>query len=163
MRTVTVRREELWSLAAEVLGQGARLAFRARGGSMRPWIREGDLLTAAPLEAGGLRLGEIALYRTEAGALLAHRVIGQGQGHWLARGDAAWGPVEIVPMEWVLGRVVLRQRRGRRRRLDTPWARLAARLWHALWPWNLRAYSAAATIRRRLLPEKGPSPDGAGR
>lgn len=162
MRTVTVSRQELSALAAEVLGQGALLAFTARGGSMRPWIREGDLLTAAPLGAGGLRLGEVALYRAEGGALLAHRVIGQGDGHWLARGDAAWGPVERVRPEQVLGRVVMRERRGHKRRLDTPWARLAARLWHALWPWNLRAYAAAASIRRRLRPGGETSPDGEG-
>lgn len=153
MRTVTLKRDDLSELAAEVLAQGSRLQFAARGSSMLPFIREGDLLTVAPLGRGGLRLGEIALYRPADRAVLAHRIIGRGatDGCWLARGDAAWGPVERVRREQVLGRVVALERRGRTRRLDTRWHRWLGLLWHLLWPWNLRAYAFGSRLKRRLL------------
>jgi hypothetical protein len=151
MRKVTVSRDELYELAADVLSQGAPLTFAARGGSMLPFIREGDLLTVAPLGQQRLRLGDIALYRCQGSALLAHRLIGRAQegGDWLARGDASWGAVERVRPDQVLGRVVMLERHGRKRRLDAPWRRLGARLWHGLWPWNLRAYALAARLKRR--------------
>ncbi len=152
MRTITLSRDELHDLAADVLGQGAFLVFAARGGSMLPFIREGDLLTVAPLGHSPLRLGEIALYRCHGGALLAHRVIGRAHDPelLLIRGDASWGEVEQVRPEQLLGRVVALERLGRTRRLDTLWRRRAARLWHGLWPWSLRGYALAARLKRRL-------------
>lgn len=153
MRTLTLTRDELCELAAQVLGQGSPFVFAARGNSMLPFIREGDLLTVLPLGNAPPRPGEVVLYRCEGGALLVHRIIGLSDGDelWLVRGDASRGETERVRPEELLGRVVSLERGGRIRHLDTRWQLWGARLWHRLWPWSLRAYALASRIKRRLL------------
>jgi ribosomal protein S18 acetylase RimI-like enzyme len=142
MRAVGLNRAELAALSAEVLGRGGSFRFRARGSSMAPALRDGDLLTVEPTEAAALRMGDVILYRAEGGRLAAHRVVArqadQGRLTLTARGDAAAGPGEAVRAELVLGRVVGVQRRGRTLDLDGGTRRAAARLWVAtapLGPW----------------------------
>jgi protein tyrosine phosphatase (PTP) superfamily phosphohydrolase (DUF442 family) len=154
MRTVMLTRDELYELAAQVLEQGSPFVFAARGNSMLPFIREGDLLTVVPLGGALLRPGEIALYRRDGGSLLAHRVIGpaaRGGEAWLMRSDGSRGELERVRSEEVLGRIVSLERRGRTRRLDTRRRLWVARLWHRLWPWSLWAYTLVSRLKSRLL------------
>jgi protein tyrosine phosphatase (PTP) superfamily phosphohydrolase (DUF442 family) len=154
MRTVMLTRDELYELAAQVLEQGSPFVFAARGNSMLPFIREGDLLTVVPLGGAPLRPGEVALYRRDGGSLLAHRVIepaARGGEAWLMRSDGSRGELERVRSEEVLGRIVSLERRGRTRRLDTRRRLWMARLWHRLWPWSLWAYTLVSRLKSRLL------------
>ena len=168
MRNLTVTRDDLCEMAAQVLGQGSPFCFVARGDSMWPFVREGDLLTVLPLGDAPLRPGDVILYRCEGGALLAHRIIGRSrrEGVWLVRGDASRGEVERVRPDEVLGRVVSLEAEGRTRRMDTRRQRWAARLWHRLWPWSLRAYTLASRLKSclfRMDPQAAPPAQAASR
>ncbi|HNS52368.1 MAG TPA: hypothetical protein PKO09_14440 [Anaerolineae bacterium] len=52
-------------LSAETLGAGVLLRLRARGTSMCPLVRDGDILLARPLRDGLSRVRDIALSRID--------------------------------------------------------------------------------------------------
>ncbi len=129
-------------LAASLLGEGRTVRFTARGRSMRPFIRDGDEVTVAPMDAGGEpRRGDIVLYRASGGRVALHRALRRygngGRSGWLCRGDGMIGPEERVPAGALLGRAVAVTRAGRdlpvcgaaRRRLGRAWARWQGVRW----------------------------------
>jgi signal peptidase I len=97
-------------VAAELLGRGRSVRFRAEGGSMHPAIRAGDKLVVQPVALDELGIGDVALYRNGRG-VTAHRVVAvpghAGQGSlFLMRGDAGGMRDEPVEPERILGKVV---------------------------------------------------------
>ena len=148
MRELRLDDDAFADLAAQILRQGGSFQFRARGSSMTPFIRDGDLLTIAPVDPTGLRIGDVAFCRTHRDRVFAHRVVGrtiQASELFLeTRGDARLASDSPVPAASVLGRAVRLRRGDRVHRLDRgPW-RLAARLWVGVHP--LRA-TAARMVR----------------
>lgn len=123
---------EIISLGAEILQRGDLLCFRAKGRSMYPFIREGDVLTVEPVNPSELRLGEIAFYRT-ASRGVAHRFIGtsrrNGKIRLVLQGDRSIRPDPPAEADWILGRVTEVSRNGRTVSLATPKRRLLAALW----------------------------------
>ncbi len=119
--------EDFQALASEVLSQGRGLRFRATGGSMHPFIRNGDLLLVEPTAGSAVGLGEVVLYRTENGGITAHRVVGKrrdgGREFLTTKGDAVRGAALAVPCGEVLGRVITIERQGTEIRLDGGGAR----------------------------------------
>jgi signal peptidase I len=105
-----------------LLREGRSVRFRAHGWSMFPAIRDGELITVAPLGGSPVRTGDIVLFRRRRGAV-AHRVVGVQVSHGrvmriLARGDAADSPDAPIAPERLLGRVIAVERsaaRGPRR------------------------------------------------
>jgi hypothetical protein len=141
MRALSLGYADLAELSAGILGQGGAFRFQARGASMAPFIRHGDLLTVQPVDKAALDVGDVILYRTGEGQLAAHRVTGRSVAGdlvvLLARGDAATGPAEELLAGQVLGRVVQVQRGDRFLDLDRGARRAAARLWVATAPLGL--------------------------
>ena len=138
MRELRLDNDAFADLSAQILGQGGSFQFRARGSSMTPFIRDGDLLTIAPVDPAGLRIGDVALYHTERDRVVAHRIVGRttqvGELVLETRGDARLASDSSLPAARVLGRAVRLRRGDRVYRLDRgPW-RLAARLWVAVHP-----------------------------
>jgi signal peptidase I len=138
MRELRLDDDAFAELSAEILRQGGSFQFRAHGSSMTPFIRNGDLLTIAPVDAASLEIGDVALYRTRRDRIIAHRVVGRTtQGGELVietRGDARLASDMPVSGDRVLGRVVRIRQGGRVYRLDRgPW-RLAARVWIRVLP-----------------------------
>jgi hypothetical protein len=120
-----------------LLREGQSVRFRAAGLSMAPSIRDGDVITVAPLTAA-VRRGDVLLYRA-GGRLTAHRVIARGRGGdalFRVRGDAPGWEEERVAWGDVLGRVVEVERDGRKvaprgalaRRVDSLARRVGKRL-----------------------------------
>jgi hypothetical protein len=108
---------EIW---LQGLGAGRAMRFRLGSCSMVPTLQMDDLVTVAP--GCRCRLGDIALFQRDQDLLL-HRVVARWGGWIVTKGDGlAWLDVP-VPRHAVLGTAVLRERRGRVRRLD----RLGAR------------------------------------
>jgi len=138
MSRVTIPGTEFAELSADILRRGTCLRFEAHGQSMAPFIRDGDVLTIAPAPAVALRRAEVAFYRTGAGRMAAHRVIGRrvqdGQVVLLTRGDAVLGPAERVPAGQVLGRVVSLHRGEKEVSLDQGGHRLVPLLWVRSFP-----------------------------
>lgn len=112
-------------LCVELLREGRSVRFRAGGPSMAPAIRDGDVVTCAPVRVAEIRRGDVLLYASERG-LTAHRVVRFSLGSresLLTRGDAPGSPSEKVRIRQVLGRVVTVEREG----LGIPFRRAPAR------------------------------------
>ena len=106
--------EALAELMSAVLGKGRAFRFRARGLSMSPFVRDGDIVTVAPTVSAPPRTGEIAAFvHAETGRLRIHRIIGIKEGRCLLKGDNALEPDGEVPVERILGLVVRVERDGR--------------------------------------------------
>jgi hypothetical protein len=114
--------QDFVALSRQILSSGSCLRFEAKGGSMHPFIQDGDIVVVEPAEFSNLRLGEIAFYRVSDEAVRAHRVVRRvqqdGTDHLFAQGDAGWGLDGPVSPAQILGRVTAIERRGRLIRLD---------------------------------------------
>ena len=110
MREIGLSHTDLLALAEDVLGQGGILRFRARGGSMRPLIHDGNPIALEPASPAQLRVGDVILYRTGQNAIV-HRLVGYDGQALLIRGDAgrACAPDRVLS-DQVLGRVCQVQR-----------------------------------------------------
>jgi hypothetical protein len=145
------------ALGLDLLHRGKAIRFRASGSSMEPFILDGDLLVVHPL-ASRVRRGDVLLYQSSGGKVLAHRVVRRARdgARLLARGDAVrWQNEDWIDVGSVLGRVVSLERDGRV--IETAsrgrrWAGLAygfmADLWHRVRRIAPRCRSLAACFFR---------------
>jgi signal peptidase len=151
---------DLGALAAEILEGGSALRFRAHGASMRPFIRDGDVIEVQPVGAAPIRRGDVVLCRNGGGRVVAHRVIQVGQESGrvavVTQGDALARPDRLIFQEQVLGRVVAVERGGRRIRLDVAPQQLMGVLWIRLSPLGGWLYRLLAALRRRVRCQRIP-------
>jgi signal peptidase I len=123
--------------------------MRARGGSMLPSLRDGDLVEILPASAAEIGIGDVICYEPPSGGLCLHRVVAREKRGFVTRGDAL-AYVESVPAAAVLGVVTTVERRGRVRRLRTPSARLRGRLIARTAPAVARLLPLARSLRRAV-------------
>ena len=146
------------SLADEVLSKGDNLRFRARGISMQPFIRDGDILEIQPNAGVQFRTTDIVLCKSPKGHLVAHRVIGteieNGRGVLIIQGDALGQPDGNIDPGEVLGRVVAVIRDGEYKRVDTPFMRFAARLWIGIAPTGRQFRDTLLQFKKQLTRDK---------
>jgi signal peptidase I len=142
------------ALAAQILEDGSGLRFSARGMSMSPFIRDGDVVEVQPIGAAAIRCGDVVLYRNGGDHVIVHRVVqlDREDGHTMlvTRGDAlacADGP---ICREQVLGRVVALERKERHIQVNTGLPRILGRLWIGLAPLSQRLYGVLAALKTRL-------------
>jgi hypothetical protein len=114
------------SLVIDLLRSGIAVRFRARGWSMLPGLRDGDLVEARPCGADEISVGDVAIYRSGE-RIFAHRQIARqtldGAREFLADG-ALSGEPEVIASNEVLGRVIPKWRPSNRlRRILKPLAR----------------------------------------
>lgn len=127
-------------VAGQLLRQGGRLRIKARGASMLPFVRDGDVALVTATAAHEIRVGDVICYETSPGRLFLHRVIARAGDRFVARGDAL--PFsELISRAQLLGRAVAVERQGRIRRLDSRMAR-----------WRNRSIVAVSPLVARLLP-----------
>jgi hypothetical protein len=87
--------------------------FRARGHSMFPFVRDGDVLTISPIGPESLRCGDVvAVALPVSGRLAVHRIVSLSASSVVTRGDNVRRPDGRVPLRDVLGRVARVERRG---------------------------------------------------
>jgi ribosomal protein S18 acetylase RimI-like enzyme len=97
-----------------LIERGLPLRTPVRGFSMRPFVRDGDVLTIAPLAGRSPEIGEvIAFVQPETGRLAIHRVVSRTPAGWILRGDNCSESDGLVPADHLLGRVVAVERNGR--------------------------------------------------
>ncbi|MFB0564455.1 MAG: signal peptidase I [Candidatus Aminicenantaceae bacterium] len=107
--------QELTRLLQAVLEKGASFRFRARGFSMFPFIKDGDVITVDSLSGGKPRLGDVLVYvnpRTR--KIVVHRMIGKRRDCYIIKGDNTPDSDGIIPRENILGRVKRVEREGKR-------------------------------------------------
>jgi hypothetical protein len=109
--------EALSALLNDVLARGVPFRFEARGYSMFPFIRNGDVVTISPLHGRRAGFGETVAFTGPAEGLVVHRVTARRPGYYEIRGDCSSRPDDAVPTSRVLGAVTRVERHGRRVRL----------------------------------------------
>jgi signal peptidase I len=118
-------------LVIDILGQGGCLKFYAHGNSMIPLIRNGDIILVDP-KKNDFRTGNIIFYRRSAGRYIAHRLMhvnrNNGSLELETKGDGVQEFDRPVPLEQVMGRVVIIESRGRELRADGRLGRVINRL-----------------------------------
>lgn len=92
-------------LMTAVLEKGKPFRFTARGMSMSPFIKDGDLLTVAPFSGERRpRLGDItAVVSVVTGRLLVHRIVRITSENCLIKGDNSPMSDGLFPIDSLLG------------------------------------------------------------
>ena len=106
----------LLELMAAVLAKGRVFRFRARGWSMSPFIRDGDVIRVSPYLEKNPGVGEVVSYVQPASEkLVVHRLVRRGGNDWLILGDnTPEAAGELVPSANLLGRVTCIERDGKK-------------------------------------------------
>ena len=132
-------------VARACLQAGDRVLVQAHGGSMRPFLRDGDIVEIVPIPAARLRIGDIVAIHRSGQTVLVHRVVHTGDGarhHCIeTQGDANGSSDGWVESVQVIGKVITIVRDGKRINLSQGWRRWAGLGW---------AYSAP--LRRYAIP-----------
>ena len=111
---IALEGSDLAGLMRAVLEKGRAFRFEARGASMHPVIRDGDIVTVRPLAGGGTRTGDVvAFVHPVTGGVRIHRVVGAGETGYLLKGDNALCEDGAVARDALLGRVARIEREGR--------------------------------------------------
>ena len=139
-------KETLW-LAG--LREGRVMRCTSRGGSMLPFLREGDVVEV--VRARQFRIGDIVQVQN-----MLHRVVAKRNGRVITKGDASSKLDPPVAPEEIMGRVVALERRGQVRRLDHLGARFLGLAW-CLSSWIPGLVSFLASARRALRSVAGVS------
>jgi len=101
-------------LLRATIERGASLRTTVRGFSMSPFIKDGDVLTIAPMDQRAPRVGEVIAFVSPLGGRMAvHRVVSRQNDGWLLRGDNSTTNDGVLDLEDMLGRVVRVERDGR--------------------------------------------------
>ena len=105
----------LVELLRAVLGKGAPFRFRARGSSMSPSIRDGDVVTVSSLSGISPCPGDVVAFaHPGSGKLVVHRVVGKNKNSYLIKGDSVSEVDGFIPEASILGYVGKVERDGKR-------------------------------------------------
>jgi signal peptidase I len=108
----------LMGLIQEVLGRGSCMKLQAKGYSMNPFIKEGDVLTLSPMIDGAPKVGDVVAFKLpEDGKLAIHRVIKSSADLYLIKGDCCSEPDGYIFEKDILGLVSGIERDGNTTRL----------------------------------------------
>jgi signal peptidase I len=103
-------------LSVAILAMGKALRFRARGHSMHPLVRDGDLLLIQPISAGAIRRGDLVFFRNPRGEMVVHRMLRRANrsdtSSFEVKGDGLAGPDGLVTAPQIFGRVSSIERDG---------------------------------------------------
>lgn len=98
-----------------VIGGGFSLRFQAKGFSMSPFIRDGDVITVAPMSEALPKIGGVvAFFNPQFGKVMVHRIVGKKKGSFLIRGDNSPAPDGMIAREHILGQVRKVERQGKK-------------------------------------------------
>jgi hypothetical protein len=107
--------QQLEKLMRGVLGKGASFRFQGKGFSMSPFIKDGDVLTIAPLQGSAPGFGDVVVFmHPDTGKLIIHRIIGKKADSFLTKGDNAPEGDGLISRAAILGRVSKVERDGKK-------------------------------------------------
>jgi signal peptidase I len=97
-----------------VLDKGASFRFQGKGYSMSPFIKDGDVLTIAPVQGATPGFGDVVVFtHPHTGKLIIHRIIGKRGGSYRTKGDNAPEEDGMISRATIVGRVTRVERNGR--------------------------------------------------
>ena len=143
----------LLALMQAVLAKGKLFRFQAPGSSMHPFIRNGDILTLAPLKTRPAAGDVLAFRYPSRGNVVVHRAVQVRHAACLMRGDASPGEADgWVPFEHILGRVVHIQRGKQQLHFGLgPERRLIAFLSNRGWLLPLQSSALLRTLGKMIV------------
>jgi len=131
-REVALETPDFLEQARKLLSRSIPIQLRMSGGSMRPAIEDGDIITVEPIDDDAIRQGEIVLYRTRLETAVIHRVVrierSSSDKAIVTRGDGALQNDLPVPIHRVLGRVRTVERAGQQVTMERPQRSIRDRL-----------------------------------
>jgi signal peptidase I len=115
-------------LGSELLRQGFMLRCCTIGSSMFPLIKTGNIVEIKPVRIEDLKIGDIVLYKSPAGPMVAHRLLKKSLRHGnmrlITKGDSfPWWAIEYVDSERVLGKLTAITRGIVKKKVDGFWGR----------------------------------------
>ncbi len=106
-KNLTCDSKEFGVLASELLKAGYTIRFRAKGTSMHPMIRDGDVVFVAPLKAEQIHKGDVVFFIVGDERALLHRVVNIGNNSadqkYLIQGDGNSHPDGYISGANILG------------------------------------------------------------
>lgn len=139
--------KDLAELAKSTLAKGACFRLKARGFSMLPFIRDGDIVTISPISRFPIGFGKSAAFiDSKTSKLVIHRIIGKDNGLYIIKGDSVFNIDGLMPKENILGCVTKIERNGKNIFLGLGWERFIIALFSKIRIWSL------ALIFWNLLP-----------
>lgn len=132
---ITFPNEILLANVAQSIASGHSAVIPVKGISMHPFIHEGkDKVILYP--PSDIRVGDVVLAKLSSGQYLLHRVYQcDSPDSYILMGD---GNVKITEhcsqSEIIAQALFLIDSKGRKKRLDSPWMRGAAKIWKMLLP-----------------------------
>ncbi len=124
----------------DALERGQQVRMTARGSSMFPSIRNGDIVAIDPMETTAV-VGDVVLVQcapeAEGERYVLHRVVRVEGGAFYLRGDCQRDCEGPFTNKDILGRAVSVYRSGRERRLDRGMYRRAGLAWNRCAPFNV--------------------------
>jgi signal peptidase I len=109
---ITLSGSALSGLMQSILCRGASFRFQAKGHSMAPFIRHGDIITVAKVKGDDVQVGDVvAVHNLFNHSVIVHRVILVRENGVLLKGDNCISADGIFSYEAILG-MVIRAERG---------------------------------------------------
>jgi len=106
----------IMELIEAVHEKGSSFRFQAKGFSMTPAIRNGDVITVSPLQDIEPRRGDVVAFRhPERPQMLVHRVLHTKEKKYYIKGDNCPEGDGWIPAENVLGLITCVERAGKTR------------------------------------------------
>ncbi|HWP42088.1 MAG TPA: signal peptidase I [Blastocatellia bacterium] len=131
-REVNLEAPDFLEQSRDLLSRNIPVEIRMSGGSMRPAIEDGDIITIEPIKDSPIKQGDIILYQTRFDTAVIHRVVriekaASGRSV-VTRGDASLQNDIPAPYHRILGRVRQVERAGERISVSRPRKRLAEKI-----------------------------------
>lgn len=102
------------SIVESMLESGVPVRFQAKGFSMAPFIKNGDILTLLPFDSRNPLPGDVVGFiHPENKEFIVHRIIDIEGKYYLIKGDNIPGPDGLIPRENILGYVGKAERNGK--------------------------------------------------
>lgn len=123
-REIIFSAQETVAVLQEMMQKGASCRFRAKGWSMSPLIKDGDVVTISPFSGGRIKVGQVvAVVEPRSRRLFVHRVVRRRRGKYEIKGDNLSFSDGLFDPSEIIG-VVIRVERGSRT-VSTTW-----KIWH---------------------------------
>jgi signal peptidase I len=124
--------EAFAQLSTDLLRKGVGIKFQAFGGSMRPLIRNGEVVLVKQVNPQDVKLGDALLFVNESGKAVLHRVIKIKKStqklSFMMQGDHSSRPDGWMSEKLILGKLMMVERNGAQIWMDQPLMRFLGRL-----------------------------------
>ncbi|MFD0829818.1 S24/S26 family peptidase [Neobacillus sp. M.A.Huq-85] len=139
-----------FTILKKTIDKNGWLELPAYGNSMYPFIRQGNHCRFVPCQPLSLKKGEVILFHSQDGKLIAHRFIRtkmiNQQQHFLFKGDTNLGFDQPIGEERILGRLVSVKKQHLKLSPD----HISAKLWGKF----ILAFPGMSGILRKYLNRK---------